>query len=228
MSYRYAWLPRPTLSQSAKLEQRRRHQHKNTFVLKTYRNAEAEENYKVERDAYIKLRWTGKPSPHIIAYYGGFVHGDSYNIILEYADQGTLENFMRRTKPPSVTEDIVLFWDRFLRITHGIMTIHGHIGSDSSASQILKGYVVCSEPNPIVVTSDLFAHRWHQDIKPANILVFGGNASSPYDCDFKIADLGLTHFKPSFSQENDPSDLDAFGTRAYGTQNLRLPFLEFG
>lgn len=182
---------------------KRRHHYKNTFVLKTYRTAEAEENYKVERDAYMKLRLTGNPSSHIIAYYGGFIHGDSYNIILEYADQGTLENFMRKTKPPLLPEDIILFWDRFLGITHGILTIHGHIGSDSSASQILKG--------------------WHQDVKPANILVFGGNVSSPYDCDFKIADLGLTHFKPSFSQENDPSDLDAFGTRAYGAPETFRP-----
>ncbi|CAF9943242.1 MAG: hypothetical protein ALECFALPRED_010901 [Alectoria fallacina] len=174
----------------------RRHQHRNTFVLKTYRSAEAEDNYKAERDAYMKLRWAGKPSPHIIAYYGGFIHGDSYNLILEYADQGTLETFMRNTESPSTVEDTLLFWDRLFDITHGVMTIHGKIGNESSASQILKG--------------------WHQDVKPANILVFGGNGSSPYDCHFKIADLGLTHFIPSVSQPNDPSDLDAFGTRAYG------------
>lgn len=58
--------------------------------------------------------------------------------------------------------------------------------------------------------------RWHQDIKPANILVFGRGATSPYDYEFKVADLGLAHFKPSISQASDPSDLDAFGTRAYG------------
>lgn len=128
--------------QSAEMEQNRRQQYKNTFVLKSYRTAEAEENYKAERDAYMKLRWSGQPSPHIIAYYGGFVHGDSYNIILEYADQGTLETFMRTTEPPSTVEDILLFWDRFSDITHGIMTIHGHIGNESSASQILNGYVI--------------------------------------------------------------------------------------
>lgn len=175
---------------------KRRRQHKNTFVLKTYRAADAEENYKAERDAYMKLRWAGKPSPHIIAYYGGFIHGDSYNIILEYADQGTLEDFMRNTKSPSTIEDTAIFWDRLFGVTHGIMTIHGNIGNYSSVSQIING--------------------WHQDVKPANILVFSGNGDSPYDCHFKIADLGLAHFKPNVSQPNDPSDLDAFGTRAYG------------
>ena len=66
--------------------------------------------------------------------------------------------------------------------------------------------------------SNILANRWHQDVKPANILVFSGNSSSPYDCHFKIADLGLTHFKPTISQAADPSDLDAFGTRAYGNR----------
>lgn len=91
----------------------------------------------------MKLRWMGKPSPHIIAYYGGFIHGNSYNIILEYADQGTLESFMRNTDPPSTIEDTLLFWDRLFDVTHGVMTIHGQIGNDSSASQILTGYVLC-------------------------------------------------------------------------------------
>ena len=68
----------------------------------------------------------------------------------------------------------------------------------------------------------MLANRWHQDVKPANILVFSGNSSSPYDCQFKIADLGLSHFKPTISQATDASDLDAFGTRAYGNGNLRF------
>ena len=90
----------------------------------------------------MKLRWAGKPSPHIIAYYGGFIHGNSYNIILEYADQGTLETFMRKTKSPASAEHSLLLWDRLFDITHGIMTIHGEIGNESSASQILSGYVL--------------------------------------------------------------------------------------
>lgn len=166
----------------------------------------------------MRLRWNGQPSPHIVAYYGSFIHGNSYNIILEYADLGTLESFMRDTQSPSTFEDTVLFWDRLFDVIHGIMVIHGKIGNDSSASQILNGYVLC----PILYVPLLIdANRIHQDIKPANILVFGGNGTSPYDCNFKIADLGLTHFKPSVAQANDPSGLDAFGTRAYGTRDLQ-------
>lgn len=132
------------LTSLTEMEQDWRQQCKNTFVLKTYREAEAENNYKAERNAHMKLRWNGKPSPHIIACYGGFVHGNSYNLILEYADGGTLESFMRKTKPPSTIEDVLLFWDRLSEITHGIMCIHQTSRNDSSPSQRLNGWVMKS------------------------------------------------------------------------------------
>ena len=59
--------------------------------------------------------------------------------------------------------------------------------------------------------------RWHQDIKPANILVVSGSGTSSSDVYFKIADLSRCHFKESLSLQHEDSDLDAFGTRAYGS-----------
>lgn len=113
--------------------------HKDTFVLKTYREAEAQQNYQAEREAYMNLRWDGKPSPHVLDYYGSFVHGNSYNIILEYADQGTLEDFMKLTAPPSTAEDNLLLWDRLFNVAHGIMTIHGNSDFESRTPRILNG-----------------------------------------------------------------------------------------
>ena len=46
--------------------------------------------------------------------------------------------------------------------------------------------------------------------------MFSGNGSSNWDVSFKLADLSLCHFKQSESLLHDDSDLDAFGTRAYG------------
>ena len=223
MSYRYARVRHVLILQAAKLEQDRRRQHKNTFVLKTYRPAEAEANYNAERDAFTKLRWAGNPSSHIIAYYGSFIHGNSYNILLEYADQGTLETFMRNTKRPTSVEDTLLFWDRLLDVSTGVMTIHNVTSGNRSAAQFLNGYVLC--PNHYMSLLASYTIRWHQDIKPANILVFSGDSNSPYDRHFKIADLGLTHFKPSVFPSNDLSDLDAFGTRAYGIRDPQTGFL---
>jgi serine/threonine protein kinase len=130
------------LTSLTKMEQDHRQQCKNTFVLKTYREAEAEKSYKAERKAHMSLRLNGKPSPHIIACYGGFIHGNSYNLILEYADGGTLETFMRKTKPPSTIEDVLFFWDRLSDITHGIMCIHQTSRIESSPSQRLNGWVL--------------------------------------------------------------------------------------
>ena len=39
---------------------------------------------------------------------------------------------------------------------------------------------------------------------------------SDYDCDFKLADLGLSHFKKHMPSQGDATDRDTYGTRAYG------------
>lgn len=60
-------------------------------------------------------------------------------------------------------------------------------------------------------------HRWHQDVKPTNILVKSRKgADSIYDVDFMLADFGLSHFKLSNSSPKDLTDHDTFGTYAYG------------
>jgi hypothetical protein len=61
------------------------------------------------------------------------------------------------------------------------------------------------------VLTDFF--RWHQDVKPANILVKSHGVDSPYDWRFKLSDLGLSHFKKT---SQDGSDFDAYGTETYG------------
>ena len=57
--------------------------------------------------------------------------------------------------------------------------------------------------------------RWHHDIDPSNILVISRSQDSPYDCDFKIADLGLAHFKRYISLLNDATADNKYGTNTY-------------
>lgn len=57
--------------------------------------------------------------------------------------------------------------------------------------------------------------RWHQDVKPPNILVKKRDDKSPYHIQFKLADLGLTHFRKNVAGE-EPADADTNGTRTYG------------
>lgn len=112
-----------------------------TFVLKTYRGRDAKEQHDAEREAFIRLRYNQEPSPFIIAYYGSFYDHDTYSIILEYADGGNLDDFMRRTPEPPNREDMIEYWDRFCRITHGLAHIHGLQGSEIPGTSVLLGYV---------------------------------------------------------------------------------------
>ena len=41
-------------------------------------------------------------------------------------------------------------------------------------------------------------------------------AASVYDCQFVLADLGLSHFKSSNGADKDITDQDTYGTYAYG------------
>ena len=65
------------------------------------------------------------PPANIVEYYGSFVQDGTYNIVLEYADQGTLEHYMRNTHEPTSIGEIMTFWKRFLAIYGGLSHIHG-------------------------------------------------------------------------------------------------------
>lgn len=76
--------------------------------------------------------------------------------------------------------------------------------------------------------------RWHQDVKPDNILVASGGRKSDFGCQFKLADLGLCHFlrarshrkgKQALYPPEDPAHGDAYGTRIYGMSRPRKIFL---
>jgi len=97
----------------------------NTYVLKTYRTLEAKEYFETERSAFKKLRYGGMPPGNIIEYYGSFVRDGTYSIILEYADRGTLDQYMKNTDEPTDIGEIMTFWKCFLAIFHGLDHIHG-------------------------------------------------------------------------------------------------------
>ena len=64
---------------------------------------------------------------------------------------------------------------------------------------------------------------WHQDLKPANILVVvAENASAYRGISFKVADMGLSHFKTIMDGDAEAVDLDTYGTRTYGVSSVRM------
>ena len=110
-------------------------------MVKTYRTAEARTYFETECKAFKSLKKAGQPPPHIIGFYGSFQRDQCFNIILEHADFGNLEEYMKKVSPPSSTDDIILFWNNFFDVTHGLMTIHGVKERSRKELQILLGYV---------------------------------------------------------------------------------------
>ncbi len=115
--------------------------HKGVYVVKTYRTAEARTYFDVERNAFRSLRKAGRPPSNIIGFYGSFQREECFNIVLEYADLGNLDEYMQHQHPPSSTEDTISFWDNFFDVTLGLVTIHGTREGNPEEPQILLGYV---------------------------------------------------------------------------------------
>jgi serine/threonine protein kinase len=92
----------------------------NTFVLKTYITEEAEKYYTNEVAAFHKL----KPTPNIIEFYGSYIHGETINVVMEFADKGSLEQYFREEAEPSTGKDIVKFWRSIFMLGQALAGIH--------------------------------------------------------------------------------------------------------
>lgn len=85
------------------------------YALKTYKMLyDAHDYYKNETDAFARLQKMDAEESHIIEFYQGFVHCGTYNLILEYAPWGTLEDFFQRERPPTDRNDIIEMWHSLL------------------------------------------------------------------------------------------------------------------
>jgi hypothetical protein len=166
------------------------------LVLKTYHATDAFSYYSNEVEAFRHLRPpTGSSDPNIIHFHGCYTQNGTYNVILDFADQGNLEEYFQKTLPPTSGSDILDFWASLCGIIKALAHIHAvDVQNTPTGPQILQG--------------------WHQDVKPQNILVKSNNSNSPYNWNFILSDLGLSHFKRTTSQES--SDIDAYGTQTYG------------
>jgi serine/threonine protein kinase len=96
----------------------------NTFILKRYLTKDAEDHYKREVNGY----WNLKHPESIIGFYGSYTHGDDYNILLEFADKGSLEEYFQRETPPSRGGDLIKFWDGLFQLIKALKAIHSNLG----------------------------------------------------------------------------------------------------
>ncbi|KAH6674263.1 hypothetical protein B0J14DRAFT_35422 [Halenospora varia] len=115
----------------------------NTFVLKRYPKM-AEIDYKQEVNGFRSV----KQSESIIKFYGSFIQGDDYNILLEFADRGSLEQYFEKESPPSRGVDIIKFWEALFQLIKGLKAIHSvrpaHLNVNPENISVLSGGEVSS------------------------------------------------------------------------------------
>ncbi|KAK9796180.1 putative Protein kinase domain-containing protein [Seiridium cardinale] len=156
-----------------------------------------EAKYRTEIEALTML--SQSPSDNLITFYGSFRKDGHATLILEFADAGNLDEFYRNNPPPTTAADISLFWARLLQSLSGLDRIHQLMSVGINNKNIIQGI--------------------HQDIKPANIVLFKGPSDSPYDFNPKIADFGLFSHARKTQSNND----EAKGSNKYGTQVYSAP-----
>ncbi|KAL1622121.1 hypothetical protein SLS54_005186 [Diplodia seriata] len=110
-----------------------------TFALKTYRPENAKRNFHRECNAFSTLMRNGQCTPGLIGFFGSFIHGDTYNLLLEYADQGTLEDYFHNVSAPWQSDDISSFWSGLSGISKALVAIHGEIEREGDESPIQQG-----------------------------------------------------------------------------------------
>jgi serine/threonine protein kinase len=113
----------------------------NTYVLKTYRFKDAKDKYDTEVKAFRALRAGGSVGKCIIGFYGSYEQDGSYNILLEYADRGTLEHYLWRTPSPTTGDDIYKFWGAFFNVIKALKLIHNVQGGNPDDPPVLQGHV---------------------------------------------------------------------------------------
>lgn len=66
----------------------------------------------------------GISKPGLVTFYGSFTHGSTNNILLEYAEQGSLVDYFRDQLPPSDGDEISAFWNGMMTLLLGLAEIH--------------------------------------------------------------------------------------------------------
>ncbi len=99
-----------------------------------------------------------KTAPGMIGFYQSFEYQNSFNIILEYADEDTLEDFFMKKDPPMSSTDALHFWRSLFEIVKGICVLHRqqlesenqpYSGGRGDGGASLQGYVL---PNDIPIS----------------------------------------------------------------------------
>lgn len=167
----------------------------NKFALKTYNN----ETYRHLYDNEIRALsvFQSNPHPNIVKYYGSYEQSNKFNVLLEFAESGTLQDFFSVKPPPVKNEEIAEFWESLFKVAFALERVHQLTMGESGA-----------------------LHCAHMDLKPSNILAFQeDDGGGPYDFRWKIADFGLSQIVPVQYQKATAAKA-CYGQRSFSAPEL--------
>lgn len=70
----------------------------------------------------------------VLECFGAFSIGQTCCLLLEYADLGNLESYMRHNVPPTSSTDVILLWEHALQLGNAVKEIHKTRGINATSS----------------------------------------------------------------------------------------------
>src|SRR5947207_15090771 len=99
-------------------------EHLHTDVVKTYHQSDGGRYFEAEARAFRVLNEADKRVPNIVGFHKAFKQNDSLNIILQYANVGTLEDYFKKVTSPQLGHEILGVWRRLAGLNIAIAGIH--------------------------------------------------------------------------------------------------------
>jgi serine/threonine protein kinase len=94
------------------------------FVLKTYRSADDISLYRQEVEMFKALNSSERETPEIIKCFGSFRQRGTFNLILEFANGGSLLDLFQNSSPPIRVDELLRFWASMFELSKGLRFIH--------------------------------------------------------------------------------------------------------
>jgi serine/threonine protein kinase len=114
------------------------------YVVKMFTD---ERQWEREVDAFKRIWNSNKYKNHhsIVSYYYSFKHNQKSCILLEYCNGGDLLHYLENEQHiPFRPEEVLQFWESFLKFVHGIMAIHSGVSHTADWGNRMVGSVSLS------------------------------------------------------------------------------------
>ncbi|KAF8850286.1 hypothetical protein BDZ45DRAFT_196860 [Acephala macrosclerotiorum] len=125
-------------------------------------------------------------------------------VMLQYTAPKTREDYFKNVLSPTDREQMIQYWWSLFKFMKALTILHRG-KPDDGCKDITQGF--------------------HQDIKPVNILLTINDSDNPFEGQFKLADLRISHFNRADQLQQNSTATDRQGTRTYGKPH-RLQILE--